>query len=142
MKLPGLVKAGLFTGMMTGIGTGFTSLVNRAFNDDQVDYLSNDVTQYRKIDGIYAHTILTRGDEEFGRNYVRLERHTIDGSRTYIGYHGASYVDTIIVRTELFGSGPELKYLREKDGPSKEHFFNKANAEIEEQFRRFMPLME
>lgn len=142
MKLPGFVRLGMLAGVISGTSAGAMYIANLAYNDDQIYYLSEGVTQYAKVDGIYAHTILTKGDQEFDGNYIKVERKYVDGSKTYIGIDGCSCVDEIIIKTELFGTGPELKYERVKDGVLKEYFFNKADEELEEQCRRFLPLMK
>ena len=141
MKLPGLVKVGLFTGMMASLGAGVAYTINLAYNDDQVDYLSNDVTQYRKMDGIYAHTVITRGHPVHGRDYFKLERITLEESKIFIGKEGCSSIDTIIIEPGFLSDQSRWEYKRGEYHGLKESFFKTADEESVKQFERFKPLM-
>ena len=142
MKLPFFVKAGLFTGILAGIATGVADIVNHAYNDDQINYLPGGIKEYRKIDGLYANTIITKGIPTFGNNSITLERNTLQESRKYVGKSGCSFVDSIIVEPGILGDRSRLEYHRFENGGVKEDLFKKADAEMEEQCRRFMPLMK
>ena len=141
-RTPFFIKGGIFMGIVAGTAIGFTSLLNHAYNDDQINSLPNGIIQYRKIDGIYANTAITRGDPKFGKDSMTLERNTLQESRKYIGKNGCSFVDIIIVEPGILGDTSRREYHRFENGGVKESFFKKADAEIEEQCKRFMPLMK
>ncbi|MBI4147305.1 hypothetical protein HY494_01490 [Candidatus Woesearchaeota archaeon] len=140
MKAASFVKAGLLAGVLAGLGTGITYLVNNAYNDS-VKSPFNDVAQYKIVDGLFASTVITKGDPKYRKDYTKIEQSNLNETRIYIGYHGCFYVDEITIRPELFGTGTELKYDREKDALLKEELFLRVDIEMEEQCRRFMPLM-
>ncbi|MEK6905107.1 MAG: hypothetical protein AABX24_01775 [Nanoarchaeota archaeon] len=140
MRAASFVKAGLLAGILAGLGTGITYIVNNAYNDS-VKSKSNDIAQYKIVDGIFASTVITKGDPVFGKDYTKIEQSNLNETRIYIGYRSCFYVDEIIIRPELFGTGTELKYDREKDALLKEELFLRIDIEMEEQCRRFMPLM-
>ena len=141
MKLPGFVRLGMLAGLLSGTSAGVAYIVNLAYNDNQVYYLSNDVTQYRKMDGIYAHTVITRGHPKHGRDYFKLERITFQEKRTYIGEEGCSSIDKIIIEPGFFNNDPRLEYKRGEYHGLKETFFKNADQESVKQFERFEPLM-
>ena len=114
MRAASFVKAGLLAGILAGLGTGITYIVNNAYNDS-VKSKSNDIAQYKIVDGIFASTVITKGDPVFGKDYTKIEQSNLNETRIYIGYRSCFYVDEIIIRPELFGTGTELKYYREKD---------------------------
>jgi len=141
MKIPGFVKVPFFTAILAGTGMGVTYVVNLAYNDDQVEYISNDVTQYRKMDGIYAHTVITRGHPKHGKDYFKLERITFQEKRTYIGEEGCSSIDKIIIEPGFQSDQSRMEYQRGEYHGLKESFFKAADEESVKQFERFRPLM-
>ena len=140
MKTASFVKAGLLAGVLSGLGMGITYIVNNMY-PGPVKSQSNDAAQYKIVDGLFASTVITKGDPKYGKDYTKIEQSNLNETRIYIGYHSCFYVDEIIIRPELFGTGTELKYDREKDAILKEELFLKVDIEMEEQCRRFMPLM-
>ena len=137
MRLPGFIKMGLFAGLMAASTAGTTYLLNSAYNDDEVLYFLDGAKEYHKVDGLYAHTILTKS-----KNYLQLKRNSLQESKTYISYGGCSSVDAIILKSGLFGTGAPLEYRRITEGELKESLFAKADAELKEQCERFRPLMK
>lgn len=137
MRLPGFVRAGLLAGILAGTSAGAVYIANLA-GHDQVYYLSEGVTRYTRVDGIYAHTILTKGDKKNGKDYTVLEKRTYLESRTYIGKTGCSSVDTIIIEPTFLNDQPRQEYQRGEYNGLKESFFQKADAELEKQCRELM----
>lgn len=138
MRVPGFIRAGLLAGILAGTSAGAVYISNLAFHDDQVYYLPEGVLKYTRVDGIYAHTILTRGDKTHGKDSVVLERKTYLETRKYIGNKGCSSVDTIIIEPTFLNHQPRLEYKRGEYNGLKEEFFKKADAELEKQCRELM----
>ena len=128
-------------GIVTGTVLGATYLLNHAYNDDQKTDLSHKVTEFRKVDGVYAHTVITKSNSRYGKDSIKVERNTWNKSTVYIGYKGCSSVDEIVIHDGVFGTGNSLRYERSKDGELKKQIFNQADMEMEEQCQRFKSLM-
>ena len=141
-RTPLFVKGGIVMGILTGTVIGGSYLLNHTYNDNQATIFSQGFVQFRKVDGAYAHTVLTKGDLHYGKDFVVVQRNSWNKSRTYIGYHGCSSVDEIILQEGVLGTGISLEYTRNKDGELKEHMFAQADLDLQEQCARFKPLME
>ncbi|GEM_PF-5466018 len=141
MKTPVFIKGGIVMGILAGTALGGTYLLNRAYNDDAVaHFLPEGGIQYRQADGVYAHTVFTKNSLHYGKDSVMVERHFWNRSKTYIGYHGCSAVDEIIVQEGNFGTGNSSRYERRKDGELK--IFDQADRELKEQCERFKSIMK
>ncbi len=136
-----LFRALFLAGSFSAASLGLVAGVNYTLNHDQVTVLHNKVIQYRKMDGIDAYTRITIGDPVHGSDYFKVERRTLQGSRTYISIGGSSLVDIIMVEPGILGTGVRLEYRRSSDGKVKKEIFDKAEAELQEQWRRFKPLI-
>lgn len=141
-RTPLFIKGGILMGILAGTAISGTYLLNNAYNNDEVYLRAPGVTEYRKVDGAYANTILIKGDTRYGRSYVKVERNTWNNSRIYIGYQGCSSVDEIILQEGPLGTGEALVYEREKYGELKSGMFVKADREMKEQCARFKPMMK
>lgn len=141
-RTPLFIKGGMVMGILAGTILGMTYLLNRAYNDDEINIQAHGVIECRKVDGAYANTILTKGDPKNGRDYIKIERNTWNKSRIYIGYKGCSSVDEILLREGVLGAGISLDYRRAKDGELKSEMFANADAEMQEQCARFKPMMK
>ena len=146
-KVPKWVRGLVGIGLFGAAATGFPAFLNYVYNHNQVYTLSNGVTQYKKMDGIiYAHTILTKGDPKHGKDYRKLERITLQESRTYMDFDGDGKVDDYTLKSGLLGDIPTLNYKREKDYEVdgelfKNELFLRADAVIKAQYSRFKPLV-
>lgn len=146
-KVPKWVRGLAGIGLFSAAATGFPAFLNYVYNNNQVYNLSNGVTQYKKMDGIYAHTNLTTGDHKHGKDYRKLEIITLQESRTYIDFDGDGKVDDYTLKSGLFGDIPTLNYKREKDYEVdgelfKNELFLRADAVIKAQYNRFKPLVD
>lgn len=137
-SLRGMIAVGLFGAAVVG----FPAFLNYVSNYNQVYSLPNGVTQYRKMDGVYAHTILTKGDPDYGKEYCKVVRNTLEESREYIDVDGNKLVDIYILKRGPFGDLPTLTYNRKKDFRNKEDLFKRADIVLRSQYHRFKPLME
>ena len=134
----GLVLAGSFSAVSLGLVAG----INYALNHDQTELFPHGVIKYRKMDHIYAHTIITKGDPIHGKDYVVLERCTFQESRTYISKSGCSRVYTLAIDPGILRNRARKEYHRFDLSRAEEELFKTADAELQQQCRRFKPLME
>lgn len=137
-----IFRALVLAGSFSAVSAGMTAGINYLLNHDQTDIFSNGMVQYRKMDDAYAHTVVTRGDPVYGKSSVVLERRTLHESKTYISREGSSLVDAIMIKPGIFGAGEKAEYRRSSDGRLKKELFDKAEAELLEQYQRFKPLIE
>ncbi len=142
LRTPLFIRGGILVGLLSATVMGVAYLFNFAYNGNQANVLPHKGVQYRKVDDVYAHTILTQGDAQHGKDFVQLDRNTWNSSRTYIGYNGCSSVDEIITRYGFLGTGEPLHYQRSKDGELKKEMFVQADVELQEQCHRFKQLIE
>ena len=136
-RIPRFVRGGSVTLFTAGTVIGLAALLNHGYNCNQTRVLSPGVIEFRKMDGAYAHTIVTKGDPHYGKDSVKIERNSWNKSRTYVGYSGCSSVDEIILQEGILGTGISLEYTRNKDSKLKQHMFDLADGEMQEQCRRF-----
>ena len=141
-KVPKSVRFLAAVGLFGAAVVGFPAFLNYVNNHDQVFSLPNGVTQYRKMDGIYAHTILTKGNPDYGKEYCKVVRNTLEASREYIDVDGDKLVDIYILKSGPFGDLPTLTYNRKKDFDNKKDLFKKVDIVLRSQYHRFKPLME
>ena len=67
-RTPFFIRGGILAGVFSAAVMGATYLFNQAYNRDQTNLLPHQVVQYRKVDDVYAHTILTQGDAQRGKD--------------------------------------------------------------------------
>src|SRR3989344_1678240 len=128
-RIPFFVKGGIFIGILAGTGIGGTYLLNNTYNNDEMTVLAPGVFEFRKVDGAYANTLLIKGDPRYGKDSITVQQNNWNRSRTYIGYHGCSSVDEIILREGFLGTGAPLEYTKNKDRDLKQHMFAQADQE-------------
>ncbi len=138
MRIPGFIRLGMLAGLVTGTSAGVMYVVNHAYHDNQTYHLSHGQTRYTKVDGIYAHTILTKGDPKHGRNSIVLEKKNHLEARIYIGENGCSSVDQIIIEPTFLNEQERQEYKRGEQNGLKESFFQKADLELQEHCNYFM----
>ena len=141
LRTPLFIKGGMVMGFFAATVMTTTYLLNLGYNGDERKVFKNGAIECRQVDGVYAHTIVTKSHPRYGKDSIIVEQNSWNKSRFYIGYKGCSSVDEIITKEGILGTGDSLHYLRSKDGEIKQEMFAQADAKMQEQCERFRSLM-